>query len=136
MSRRSHRYLSTAALAGALLTVGIGVAGCSSSSSGSKDSVPARIDVTVRAIDGIAWDSKAYTAASVNGSVEIEGDNESGLAHNLYVIAADGTEAAGHLDLPNRGTKKFESLQLAPGTYSIICKIPGHSNMKATLTVT
>ena len=42
---------------------------------------------------------------------------------------------AGFIDLPQKGSKGSETLTLTAGTYTLLCKIPGHSNMKATLTV-
>ena len=63
------------------------------------------------------------------------GRNQSSIGHNLYILSADGTQNPSHVDLPQKGKSSTETVDLTPGTYTVICKIPGHGNMKATLTV-
>ena len=96
---------------------------------------PANVDVDVRAIDGLAWNKGSYTATATDGSVTVYGANDSGLAHNLYVLDASGNEVGKHLDLPGRGSDGTLTVELAPGEYRIVCTIPGHSSMDSTLTV-
>ncbi len=97
--------------------------------------VAAPADVVIIAEEGIRWDKPEYAAASTNGKVVIQGRNESSLGHNLYVVGADGKQVAEHEDLGKRGQSVTESFDITPGTYTVICKIPGHSGMKSTLTV-
>ena len=108
------------------------LAACGGGSS-TPSTVPADADVVVRALDGVIWDATAYTAAA--GEVTIYGVNDSMIAHNLYVL--DSTEAVvgTYIDLPKRGSDGTRVLDLEPGTYRIVCKVPGHSNMDSTLTV-
>lgn len=94
---------------------------------------PAEADVVVRAVDGIAWNSKTYTATA--GEVVIFGENNSSIAHNLYVLDSADKVVGDFIDLPKRGSNGSRQLDLAAGTYSIVCKIPGHNNMRSTLTV-
>ena len=54
----------------------------------------------------------------------------------LVIRAADGTvEPPGELEVAKSGALKTGEYTLAAGTYKILCLIPGHENMKATLTV-
>jgi plastocyanin len=71
---------------------------------------------------------------SQSGKVTIEFDNPSAIPHNV-TIEKDGEEIA--------GTKTFAegeesvSAELAPGTYTFLCTVPGHAEagMEGTLTV-
>jgi plastocyanin len=122
------RFLAPLVLAGAL-----GLAACGGGSSSSGDTIPADADVVVKAIDGIKWDQSSYSAQA--GEVTIAAENASSLPHNLYIVAADGTQLPGMIDLPNRGRVGTMTVTLAAGEYTLICTIPGHNNMKATLAV-
>ncbi len=130
MTRRSLPFARLAVLlAGGSLLVACG------SSSDSKSTLPADADVTVKAEDGLKWDAENFTATATDGKVLIAAENDSSLAHNLYVVAADGTQAPQFIDLPSKGSSDAKDFSLTAGTYTILCKIPGHSNMKATLVV-
>ena len=121
-----------------VLALGLtGLAACGGSSSGGSNTVPADADVTVRAIDGIKWNSDAYTATSDNGEVTIYGVNNSSIAHNLHVTGPDGKDTIGDvIDLPSSGSDGTVTIKLEPGEYRIICFIPGHSaTMNSSLTV-
>lgn len=84
--------------------------------------------------DRIAWDQPAYTATATNGKVVIELRNDDLVGHNLHAVAADGKDSGTVLDANPKATDSG-AFTLAPGVYTLICTIPGHSNMKATLTV-
>lgn len=103
--------------------------------SSTPSTVPADADVVIRAKDGIVWDSKDYSATATDGKVTIYSVNNSGIAHNMYVLDEADKPIGGYVDLPKRGSDGTLVYDLAPGTYHIVCKVPGHSNMKATLTV-
>jgi plastocyanin len=122
------RFLAPLVLAGAL-----GLAACGGGSSSSGDTIPADADVVVKAIDGIKWDQSSYSAQA--GDVTIAAENVSSLPHNLHIVAADGTQLPQMIDLPNRGRVGTMTVTLAAGEYTLICTIPGHNNMKATLAV-
>ena len=126
------RFVAPVVLA---LSAAIGLAACGGGGSSTPATVPADADVVVRAKDGIVWDSKTYTATAEAGKVTIYTVNESGIAHNMYVLDEADKVIGGHVDLPKRGSDGTLVYELAPGTYHIVCKVPGHSNMKATLTV-
>jgi len=109
------------------------LAACGGSSGSSSGTTPSNVDVVMTATDGLVWKDKAVTATA--GDVTIELKNQSSVGHNLYIIAADGTENPKSIASSGRGDNKTETVNLAAGTYTIICKIPGHTNMKSTLTV-
>ena len=121
---------ATPFIAAAVGLFALSACGGSSTPSGT---APAEADVVVRAVDGIAWSSKTYTATA--GEVVIFGENNSSIAHNLYVLDSADKVVGDFIDLPKRGSNGSRQLDLAAGTYSIVCKIPGHNNMRSTLTV-
>jgi len=116
------------------ISAAIGLTACGGGST-TPATVPADADVVVRAKDGIVWDSKTYTATAEGGKATIYTVNESAIAHNMYVLDESDKPIGGHVDLPKRGSDGTLVYELAPGTYHIVCKVPGHSNMKSTLTV-
>jgi plastocyanin len=122
------RFLAPLALVGALALAACGGGGDSSSSG---TTLPA--DLTVRAIDGIAWDAAEYTATA--GEVTISVTNASSLPHNLHIVDPSGVQLPEIWDIPAKGDVANDTVTLAAGTYTLICTIPGHANMKATLVV-
>jgi hypothetical protein len=112
----------------------LALSACGGSSSGSSsDTVPAGATL-ITAEDGIQWSDSAYQAKATNGEITIAGRNASSLAHNLYLIAPDGTKNPTFIDMPKRGIT-IKDFKIAPGTYQVVCLVPGHDKMKATLTV-
>ena len=108
--------------------------GCSSSSNGGGATIPAGATL-IKAQEAITWDAKTYTATPVDGKVTISLRDESSLPHNLHLVDAEGNDAGLSLDVEGHGDVHTDSLTLKAGTYQVICTIPGHGNMKATLTV-
>ena len=127
--------LAAPLLAGTLSVVALlGLSACGGSST-SSDTVPPTADVVVRAVEGIAWNEKAYTATATDGKVEIYGVNDASIAHNLYVLDGNDKVIGDYINLPQRGASGTLVLPLEPGEYHIVCKIPGHNNLNSTLTV-
>ncbi len=90
--------------------------------------------LVIAAEDGIKWDKDEYSAAA--GDVVVELQNNSTLQHNLYLITDDGTQLPEFLEVTaSRGEEDSDTFTLEAGTYTVICTIPGHGGMKATLTV-
>ena len=117
-----------------LATITLAACGGGSSTSGT---VPANADVTVRAVDGIAWDAKEYSATSHDGKVILYGVNNSGIAHNLHVRDEAGNELIKPINLSSSGASGTVTFEATPGEYRIVCTIPGHESlMNSTLTVT
>lgn len=89
--------------------------------------------VIVRALDGLRWEKPTYDADA--GDVRVVLENTSSQPHNLAIIDAESTELPVTLDTPSRSDVDEATIALDPGTYALICKIPGHSTMNSTLTV-
>lgn len=133
---RRHPSLTSAGVAGRTLA-GLAAASfllvaCGGGDSSSDATVPADADLVVRALDGIRWDAESYTAPA--GEITVVFENASSLPHNLHFIDADGVQLPTVLDLPRRGEIAVD-MTIEAGTYTLICTIPGHGNMTATLTV-
>jgi plastocyanin len=111
----------------------LALAACGGSSS-SDTTTPSDADVVVKAIEGILWEKDTYTATA--GEVTIEAVNDSSAPHNLHLLDSTNTDLGIKLDIPVKGRSADTTLTLKAGTYTIICTIPGHRGMKATLTVT
>lgn len=124
--------MRTRLLPPALLAATLALAACGGGSS-SDTTIPTDTDVVVTAVEGIKWDAAAYTATA--GEVSFAAKNNSSLPHNLHVLDAGNTDLGMKLDIPMRGDIATGTLTLQAGTYTLICTIPGHANMKATLTV-
>jgi plastocyanin len=104
---------------------------CGGSGSGSTVSIPPGA-VHVIAEDGLHWNASSYQAKA--GDVVIAGTNASALAHNLYVVDANGKKNPTFIDLPNRRTV-LKTFKLDAGIYRVVCLVPGHQSMNSTLTV-
>ena len=124
--------MRTRLLSPALIASTIVLAACGGGSS-SDSTLPADTDVVVTAVEGLKWDAPTYTAPA--GQVSFAVTNRSSQPHNLHVLDASNTDLGMVLDIPSRGDTDTGSLTLQAGTYTLICTIPGHANMKATLTV-
>ena len=114
--------------------VALTLVGCSSSAGGTAMPVPPGATV-IKSEQAITWDAKSYTATPVDGKVTIVLRNESSLPHNLHLLDADNVDMSISLNVEGNGDTRSGSAALKPGIYKVICTIPGHGNMKATLTV-
>jgi plastocyanin len=110
----------------------ISLTACGGSGSTSP-TTPVDADVVVTAIDGIKWDKADYTATA--GEIVIAAKNDSSLPHNLHIIDPDGVELSTNMTIASKGDVKSATITVVAGTYKLICTVPGHSNMKSTLTV-
>lgn len=100
---------------------------------GTADTIPADADVVVHATSSITFDAKDYTANS--GAISIAYSNESAIRHTL-IVAKDGSkEPDFKLVVNKKGDVDSGTITLTAGTYTLLCDVPGHSNMKATFTV-
>jgi plastocyanin len=117
-----------------LPAVALALTACGSSSGGGSDTIPPNATV-IRAIEGISWDAKSYTATAVDGKVTLSLKDQSTVPHNLHLLDSDNVDMGVALDVSGNGDVHTATVSLAPGTYQVICTIAGHGNMKATLTV-
>ena len=107
---------------------------CSSGSSGGGDTVPPGATL-IRAQQAITWDAKSYSATPVDGKVTISLRDDSDLPHNLHLLDSDSVDKGISLNVEGLGDVHTDSVALNPGTYKVICTIPGHGNMQAELIV-
>ncbi|TPW13769.1 MAG: hypothetical protein FD127_1816 [Acidimicrobiaceae bacterium] len=122
------RTIAVAGVAGILT-----LSACGAGSGSSSETVPADAALVVAAIEGINWDETEY--ATTGGSVKVAATNKSSLPHNLRLVDSTGAQLPNTFDIPSRGDVAVDTVTLAPGTYTLICTIAGHNNMRATLTV-
>ena len=110
------------------------LAACGSGSSAPAETIPADADLVVRAVPTIRFDAAKYGPVKA-GPVVIGYDNADSVRHTL-IIAKDGVKVgAFKLVVAAKGSVDSGSVTLEAGTYTLLCDVPGHSNMKATLTV-
>jgi len=118
-----------------IVTVALLALGACGGERTSGGTAPTDVDVEVRAVDGILWDAKAYTATAVDGAITIFVANDSSLPHNMQVKDMDGKDVGKLVDIASPGSSDTIELAITPGEYRIVCEIPGHTNMDSALTV-
>jgi len=136
---RTRGLLISAAVA-CLLTVA--ACGSSSSAGGSSGTEAAGSSGTAAAgaltvyAEDIHFDKKAYDATPTDGKLTIDYQSKGQLVHTL-VIYDKNNKVVGETLRVNPGKTDTGTFDLPPGTYTMICDIPGHkeAGMHATLTV-
>ena len=122
------------------LLISLGVAGlvalgaCGSDGGdggGSSDSVPADA-LVVEALD-IRFDQKEYSATA--GQLPIAYESKGQQVHTLVVYDESDTVVGDTLRVAP-GQTQVGTFDLPPGTYSLICDIPGHEDAGMTATLT
>ena len=118
---------------GLAAVLGLAACGGSSDSDEPAATLPASVDLTVKAVPSIRWDKPSYTAPA--GEIEVGLINEDSIRHDLVIL--DGDTKVGDLELitVNRGDVDTGTVTLEPGTYTIFCIVPGHSAMRSDLVV-
>ena len=125
-----RRQLAILALTATVLFSACGGGGGGGSSA---DTLPAGLGLTVTAVPSIRWDAAEYTATA--GEVFVGLVNEDTVRHTL-IIAKDGTKLPDFkLQAGKKGEADTGMVTLEAGEYTLLCDVPGHQNMKATLTV-
>lgn len=104
-----------------------------SSSSAPAYTVPADADLVVKAVPSIRWDAAEYTATA--GDINVFVANEDNAKHILVIREGDKVVGDLQLTIAKKGDVDEGSINLLPGSYFVYCIVPGHSNMKSTLTV-
>lgn len=126
----SARRLPRPALLAAVVTGALALGACSG---GGEAKVPDDANVVVGALDSLTFDAKSYTAPA--GEVKIAYVNKGAVGHTLLVVSPEAKQLGERLEIGARGVDSG-TYTLEPGTYTLFCDIPGHSSMKATLTLT
>lgn len=122
-----------ALIAIAIAPLALGACGGGDDSGSSEVTAPADATLVVEALN-LKFDRKEYTASAGDAVIAYLGLDAQ--KHTLIVADADdkqiGREAA-----VQKGDVDTITLTLEPGTYSLICTVPGHkaAGMTATLTV-
>lgn len=109
------------------------VAACSSGTTAPTETVPAGA-LVVKAVPSLKFDAKTYGPIPA-GEVTFGYINEDTVRHTL-ILAKDDTKVPNFkLVIAQKGSVDSGSVTLDKGTYTLICDVPGHANMRATLTV-
>ena len=115
-----------------VVAVTIALSACSSSTA-TPETLPATVDLEVRAVSGLKFDKSAYEATA--GDIEVGYVNDDTIRHTLVVIEGDTKVGTFELQVNKRGDADFGSINLPAGNYVLLCTVPGHQSMKADLTV-
>ena len=116
----------------AVVAVAIALSACSSSTA-TPETLPATVDLEVRAVSGLQFDKSSYEATA--GDIEVGYVNDDTIRHTLVVVQDDTKVGTLELQVNKRGDTVFGSINLPAGAYVLICTVPGHQSMKADLTV-
>ena len=116
----------------AAVAIAIALSACSSSTA-TPETLPASVDLEVRAVSGLRFDKSAYEATA--GDIEIGYVNEDTITHTLVVVEGDTKVGTLELQVNKRGDTDLGSINLPAGNYVLLCTVPGHQSMKADLTV-
>jgi len=132
MTSRRTTSSRFAAIAPAVLATALSLAACGSDDSGSSEPASAA-DLVVAGVDGLKWDEESYAATAGEADVLLRNDSQQ--PHTLKIVAEDGSSVGAELKTTSKNDEDSGTYSLAAGTYTIICTVPGHGNMKAGLTV-
>jgi plastocyanin len=115
-----------------LAVIAVALSACSSSTA-TPATLPATVDLEVRAVAGLKFDKSAYDATA--GDIEIGYVNDDTIRHTLVVVEGDTKVGTLELKVNKRGDTDLGSINLPAGNYVLLCTVPGHQSMKADLTV-
>ena len=106
---------------------------CGGGTSAPAQTIPSDAGLIVQNVKSIRFDKSEYSAAA--GNVKVVTVNEDTVRHTLLVVK-DGVKVPNFkLVVAEEGAIDVGEINLAAGSYTLICDVPGHQNMKATLTV-
>ncbi|MDP4691569.1 MAG: plastocyanin/azurin family copper-binding protein [Ilumatobacteraceae bacterium] len=124
--------LSLHTLFAALVAVSA-LSACGGGSSAPAETIPSDAGLVVKNVKSIRFDASEYSATA--GDIKVAFVNEDTVRHTL-LIAQDGVKVPNFkLVVAEKGALDVGNINLAAGSYTLICDVPGHQNMKATLTV-
>ena len=106
---------------------------CGGGSPAPTETIPSDAGLIVRNVKSIRFDKSEYSAAA--GDVKVVTVNEDTVRHTLLVVKDGVTIPNFKLVVPQEGAIDVGVINLAAGSYTLICDVPGHQNMKANLTV-
>lgn len=127
----THR-LSLRTFFAALVAI-FALSACGGGTSAPAQTIPSDAGLIVKNVKSIRFDKSEYSAAA--GNVKVVTVNEDTVRHTLLIIK-DGVKVPNFkLVVAQEGAIDVGEINLAAGSYTLICDVPGHQNMKATLTV-
>ena len=127
----THR-LSLRTFFAALVAI-FALSACGGGTSAPAQTIPSDAGLIVKNVKSIRFDQSEYSAAA--GNVKVVTVNEDTVRHTLLIIK-DGVKVPNFkLVVAEEGAVDVGVINLAAGSYTVICDVPGHQNMKATLTV-
>ena len=106
---------------------------CSSGTSAPTETLPMGATV-IRAVPSLRFDADTYGPISA-GEVTFGYVNEDTVRHTLILAKGDTKVPNFKLVIGKKGDVDSGTVTLEKGEYTLICDVPGHANMKATLTV-
>ena len=109
------------------------LASCGGGSSAPAETLPAGA-LVVKAVPSLRFDAAEYGPAKA-GDVLIGYSNEDSVRHTLILAKGNSKVANFKLVTNGKGTVDSATVNLEAGTYTLLCDVPGHSNMKAKLVV-
>lgn len=127
-----RRLLVPAAALSALAGLTFTVAACGGGTAKPAPTIPTGA-LEVDAVAGLKFDKSEYTATA--GTITIAYLNKDSQRHTLVVKDAAGVLVGEKLEVIRNNDLATGTYELAPGTYSVLCDVPGHGTMKATLVV-
>jgi plastocyanin len=117
-----------------LAVVGLALSACGGSSTNAPAATLPADAFVVTAVAGLKFDAETYGPIAA-GDVQFGYLNEDSVRHTL-ILAKDGVKVPNFkLEVPKKGSVDSAVVNLEAGTYEVICDVPGHSNMRAVLTV-
>ena len=90
--------------------------------------------LVITAVSGLRFDATTYGPVTA-GEIVFGYKNEDSIRHTLILAKGDIKVPNFKLVVAKKGDVDSGPVNLDVGTYTLICDVPGHSNMKATLTV-
>lgn len=109
------------------------LAACGSTASGPTTTF-APGTLVVKAVPTLRFDASTYGPVKA-GEVTIGYTNEDSVRHTLILAKNNEKISNFRLVVADKGSSDSAVVKLDKGTYTVLCDVPGHSNMKATLTV-
>ena len=88
----------------------------------------------VTAVSGLRFDAESYGPVTA-GSIMFGYKNDDSIRHTLILAKDDIKVPNFKLVVAKKGDVDSGPVTLDAGTYTLICDVPGHGNMRASLTV-
>ncbi len=97
------------------------------------ETIPAG-SLEIKAVSGLRFDAEQYGPVPA-GDVTFGYINEDSIRHTMIVAKGEQKIGTFKLEVNKKGDVDSGTIALDPGTYTLICDVPGHGNMRAELTV-